>query len=92
LTAAAVVKRACQARRGDGILVTPGSVGRTGRYGRRLRLAGCRNAADLRALAGLAESGAIRPAIDRTYPLAGGGEAIRQIAGAHATGKGVVVI
>jgi NADPH:quinone reductase-like Zn-dependent oxidoreductase len=44
------------------------------------------------ALAGLAESGAIRPAIDRTYPLAGGGEAIRQIAGAHATGKGVVVI
>ena len=50
------------------------------------------NAADLETLAQLAESGAIKPVIDKTYPLADAAEAIRQIAGGHATGKGVVVI
>jgi len=50
------------------------------------------NAGDLETLAQLAESGAIKPVIDKTYPLADAAEAIRQIAGGHATGKGVVVI
>jgi NADPH:quinone reductase-like Zn-dependent oxidoreductase len=50
------------------------------------------NAADLETLARLAEDGAVTPVVDRTYPLADAAEAIRQIAGGHATGKGVVVI
>jgi len=50
------------------------------------------NAADYRALAGLAESGAITPVIDRTYPLADAAEAIRRIASGHATGKGIITI
>jgi NADPH:quinone reductase-like Zn-dependent oxidoreductase len=50
------------------------------------------NAADLETLAQLAEDGAITPVIDRTYPLADAAEAIRQIAGGHATGKGVVTV
>ncbi len=50
------------------------------------------NAADYQALAQLAESGALTPVIDRTYPLADAAEAIRRIATGHATGKGVVTI
>ena len=50
------------------------------------------NAADLETLAQLAESGAVTPVIDRTYPLEDAPEAIRRIASGHATGKGVVVI
>ncbi len=51
-----------------------------------------KNAADLQALAQLAESGAVTPVIDRTYPLEDAAEAIREIAGGHATGKGVVIV
>jgi len=50
------------------------------------------NAADLETLARLAAAGAVTPVIGKTYPLAGAAEAIRGIAGGHATGKGVVVI
>jgi NADPH:quinone reductase-like Zn-dependent oxidoreductase len=50
------------------------------------------NAADYEELARLAESGAVTPVIDRTYPLAAAAEAIAVIAAGHATGKGVVVI
>jgi NADPH:quinone reductase-like Zn-dependent oxidoreductase len=50
------------------------------------------NAADYQTLAQLAESGAVTPVIDRTYPLADAAEAIRRIAAGHATGKGVIVI
>ena len=49
-------------------------------------------AADLETLAQFAESGAITPVIDRTYPLADAAQAIRNIADGHATGKGIVVI
>lgn len=61
--------------------------------GQRLRpLLARENAADLETLARLAGDGAVTPVVDRTYPLADAAEAIRQIAGGHATGKGVVVI
>jgi NADPH:quinone reductase-like Zn-dependent oxidoreductase len=50
------------------------------------------NAADLQTLAQLAESGAVTPVIDRTYPLEDAAEAIRNIASGHATGKTVVLI
>jgi NADPH:quinone reductase-like Zn-dependent oxidoreductase len=50
------------------------------------------NAADLETLAKLAESGAIAPVIDRTYPLEDAAEAIRTIANGHATGKAIVLI
>jgi NADPH:quinone reductase-like Zn-dependent oxidoreductase len=50
------------------------------------------NTADLRTLAQLAESGAVTPVIDRTYPLEDAAEAIRQIASGHATGKAIVLI
>lgn len=50
------------------------------------------NAADDQTLAGLAESGALTPVIDRTYPLADAAEAIRHIAAGHAVGKGVITI
>jgi NADPH:quinone reductase-like Zn-dependent oxidoreductase len=50
------------------------------------------NAADYQALAELAESGAITPVIDRTYPLADAADAIRRIAAGHATGKGIITI
>jgi NADPH:quinone reductase-like Zn-dependent oxidoreductase len=64
------------------------------RYGgQRLRtLLARENAADYEELARLAESGAITPVIDRTYPLADAADAIAVIAAGHATGKGVVVI
>jgi NADPH:quinone reductase-like Zn-dependent oxidoreductase len=61
--------------------------------GQRLRsLIARENAADLETLAQLAESGAISPVIDRTYPLADAAQAIRNIADGHATGKGIVAI
>jgi NADPH:quinone reductase-like Zn-dependent oxidoreductase len=50
------------------------------------------NGADYRALAQLAESGAMTPVIDRTYPLADAADAIRRIADGHATGKGIITI
>jgi NADPH:quinone reductase-like Zn-dependent oxidoreductase len=61
--------------------------------GQRLRtLLARENAADLETLAGLAESGAVTPVIDRSYPLADTAKAIREIAAGHATGKGVVIV
>jgi NADPH:quinone reductase-like Zn-dependent oxidoreductase len=61
--------------------------------GQRLRAFIAReNAADYQALAQLAESGAIKPVIARTYSLAGAADAIRQIAAGHATGKGIITI
>jgi NADPH:quinone reductase-like Zn-dependent oxidoreductase len=61
--------------------------------GQRLRTFLAReNAADYQTLAQLAESGAVTPVIDRTYPLADAAEAIRRIAAGHATGKGVITI
>ena len=50
------------------------------------------NAADYQTLAQLAESGALTPVIDRTYPLSDAAEAIRRIASGHATAKGVITI
>jgi NADPH:quinone reductase-like Zn-dependent oxidoreductase len=50
------------------------------------------NAADYQALAQLAESGAITPVIDRTYPLADAADAIRRIAAGHAAGKGIITV
>lgn len=50
------------------------------------------NAADYQALAQLAESGSVRPVIDRVYPLASAAEAIARIASGHATGKGIITI
>jgi NADPH:quinone reductase-like Zn-dependent oxidoreductase len=61
--------------------------------GQRLRAFIAReNTADYQELAELAESGAIRPVIDRTYPLADAADAIRQIASGHATGKAIITI
>jgi NADPH:quinone reductase-like Zn-dependent oxidoreductase len=61
--------------------------------GQRLRAFIAReNAADYQTLAALAESGALTPVIDRTYPLADAAEAIRHIAAGHAAGKGVITI
>lgn len=48
--------------------------------------------ADLRHLAGLLESGAIAPVIERTYPLAETAEAMRHLDAGHAGGKIVVVV
>lgn len=50
------------------------------------------SATDYLALAELAETGAIAPVIDRTYPLADAADAIRRIAAGHATGKGIIII
>src|SRR5439155_25190497 len=50
------------------------------------------NAADLRALGELAESGAFAPAIDRTYPLAEVPAAIRHMQDGHARGKIVIAV
>lgn len=48
------------------------------------------NAADLVALAGLAEAGAISPLVDRVYPLAETAAAVRRLVAGHVTGKVVV--
>jgi NADPH:quinone reductase-like Zn-dependent oxidoreductase len=61
--------------------------------GQRLRVFIAReNAADYQELGQLAESGAIRPVIDRSDALADAADAIRQIAAGHATGKGIITI
>jgi len=48
--------------------------------------------ADLDVLRGLIESGKVRPAIDRTYPLAQAPDAIRYMHERHARGKVVVTV
>lgn len=50
------------------------------------------NAADLLELKRLAEAGQLRPAIDRTYPLAETAAALHHIESGHARGKVVIVI
>jgi NADPH:quinone reductase-like Zn-dependent oxidoreductase len=47
---------------------------------------------DLVALRDLIESGAITPAIDRTYPLSQAPAAVRYLADGHARGKLVITI
>jgi NADPH:quinone reductase-like Zn-dependent oxidoreductase len=48
--------------------------------------------ADLMALRDLADSGAITPAIDRTYPLGQAAAAVRHMADGHARGKVVITV
>jgi len=48
--------------------------------------------ADLLVLRDLAESGAITPAIDRTYPLSQAAAAVRHLADGHARGKVVITV
>lgn len=50
------------------------------------------NPADYAALAALLEAGAIRPVIDRSYPLEETAQAIRYAAAGHAQGKVVITI
>ncbi|GAA4975145.1 NAD(P)-dependent alcohol dehydrogenase [Kineococcus glutinatus] len=50
------------------------------------------NAADLAELARLADEGAFRPALDRTFPLAEAAKAIRHLEAGHARGKVVVTL
>jgi NADPH:quinone reductase-like Zn-dependent oxidoreductase len=49
-------------------------------------------AADLEALTGLIESGAVTPVIDRSYPLADAADAIRYLHEGHAAGKVVLTV
>jgi NADPH:quinone reductase-like Zn-dependent oxidoreductase len=49
-------------------------------------------AEDLEEITRLIESGAIRPVIDRSYPLADAPDAIRYLAEGHAAGKVVLTI
>lgn len=51
-----------------------------------------RSRADLEFLAGLIDDGALKPVIDRRYPLAQAGEAIRYVEQAHSRGKVLVAI
>ena len=44
------------------------------------------------ALKGMAESGQIKPVIDRTYPLAEAAEAMAYVGEGHARGKVVIVV
>jgi len=61
--------------------------------GQRLRgLTAKEGAADLEAITGLIESGAVTPVIDRTYALADAPDAIRYLADGHAAGKVVVTV
>ena len=61
--------------------------------GQRLRNVTTKETAhDLDALAELMESGAVTPAIGRTYPLSDAPEAMRYVATGHAAGKVVVTI
>jgi NADPH:quinone reductase-like Zn-dependent oxidoreductase len=50
------------------------------------------NAKDLMVLTELIESGAVTPAVDRTYPLHETAAAIRYVTGGRARGKVVVTI
>jgi NADPH:quinone reductase-like Zn-dependent oxidoreductase len=50
------------------------------------------NPQDLEALADLVESGAVRPVISSTYPLADAAEAMRVVASGHPRGKVAIVI
>ncbi|MEU3457376.1 NAD(P)-dependent alcohol dehydrogenase [Micromonospora sp. NPDC006766] len=47
---------------------------------------------NLMALTALIETGQITPVVDRTWPLAGVPDAIRQLKGGHATGKSVITV
>ena len=61
--------------------------------GQELRmLVNSENTADLIALAGLVESGAVTPAIDRAYPLAQAAAAVQYMAHGHARGKVVITV
>ena len=61
--------------------------------GQRLRmLTNSENAPDLIVLTNLIESGAVTPAVDRTYPLRETGTAIRYMLDGHARGKLVVTM
>jgi NADPH:quinone reductase-like Zn-dependent oxidoreductase len=48
--------------------------------------------ADVATLSGLLEAGAIRPVIDRRYPLAGVPDALRDVAAGRATGKLIITV
>lgn len=50
------------------------------------------NADDLTVLRGLIESGAVRPAVDRTFPLSETAAAIRYLVDGHARGKVVLTV
>ncbi len=50
------------------------------------------NSEDLEHLAGLVEAGAVRPQVDRTYPLAGVAEAIRRLQAGEVRGKVAITI
>jgi NADPH:quinone reductase-like Zn-dependent oxidoreductase len=66
----------------------------TGRFGKQriVPLMALVNPADLETLAGLLADGTLRPAIDRTFPLARAGDAIRHVNSGEARGKVVVAI
>ncbi len=76
-----------------------GPLGRIARAGllslvtrQRLRpLVARHSAADLDVLAGLADAGSLVPALDRTYPLSAGRDAVRHLGVEHARGKIVVL-
>ncbi|GAA4570101.1 NAD(P)-dependent alcohol dehydrogenase [Micromonospora coerulea] len=50
------------------------------------------SSANLVALSELIEAGRLRPVVDRTFPLAEAADAIRHVAGGHATGKVVIAL
>lgn len=50
------------------------------------------NGADLAILAGMISAGQVRPVIDRTYPLAEAGQALRYLEAGHARGKIILAV
>ncbi|NUU20245.1 MAG: NAD(P)-dependent alcohol dehydrogenase [Streptomycetaceae bacterium] len=74
-----------------GLTIAGGLVSRFVRH-RVLRLDVTASTANLETLAGLAESGAVVPVIDRTYPLAEASEAIRYLELDHARAKVVITV